>query len=327
MEKYRKEYTYQNTGVDLKSADILSKLLAMHLKSDNFNDFAGTFAHPALPGFRLVATTDGIGTKIMSLVERKMFNTMAQDLVAMNLNDLICAGAKPLFFLDYLAVHKLEPEILSGFIEELNNLLCRYDCALLGGETSEMPDFIKENVFDAAGFMVGLVKEDEIPNRQNISAGDIVIGLKSSGIHSNGFSLVRKLYADRKLNDEEFIKTLAPTEIYAESILKICAEKLVLGLANITGGGILSNIKRAVPNGFCAVLDKTSLPKLPVFNLLSHFVAEDEMYRTFNMGAGFCIIAKQKNVQRVLEIAKNHNPFIFGYIEKSETAAGARFND
>lgn len=321
------KYTYKNAGVDLENSHVLSNILFRGIKSSAFKDFAGTYTLPVLPGYRLVATTDGIGTKIMPLAERKMFKTMAQDLVAMNINDLICMGAKPLFFLDYLAVHKLEPEVLADFIKELNALLARYNCAFLGGETSEMPDFIKENVFDAAGFMTGLVKEDEIPDKKNIKAGDVVIGLKSNGVHSNGFSLVRKLYSDNMISEDEFLQTLAPTAIYADCVLELCAKKLALGLANITGGGILANLKRAVADGFCAVLNKNALPDIEVFNALGRHILEDEMYRTFNMGAGFCVITKEENLNTVLEITKCHNPFVFGYIEKAGKLSGARFED
>lgn len=318
-------YTYKNSGVDLESSKLLTKLLVSKFKSQNFNNFAGIFKLQNLDGYCLTATTDGIGTKIIPLIEKKMFKTMAIDLAAMNLNDIICTGAKPLFFLDYIALNKLNPDEVSNFIEELNLVLNSHNCTLLGGETSEMGDFIQKGLFDAAGFLVGLVKEENLIKKENVRENDVIIGLKSSGVHSNGFSLIRKLNNDGLLSDTDFTKTLAPTRIYAKEILEICDKKLISSLANITGGGILSNIERAIPDGLCAVLDKNSIPKSDIFNTLKKYINEDEMYRTFNMGAGFCIIAKEKNVDEILETVKIHSPFVFGTVEKSKDGTKARF--
>lgn len=287
-------YTYKNSGVDLESSNLLTKFLVSKLKSENFNNFAGIYKLPNLEGYCLAATTDGIGTKIIPLIEKKMFKTMAIDLAAMNLNDIVCTGAKPLFFLDYLALNKLEPELIANFLEELNSTLNQYGCALLGGETSELGDFIQHKMFDAAGFLVGLVKEEDLLKKENVKENDVIIGLKSSGVHSNGFSLIRKLKKDHCLSEEEFNKTLTPTTIYTKEILNICKKKLASALANITGGGILSNIERIIPDGLCAVLNKNAIPKLEIFKTLNQFIKEDEMYRTFNMGVGFCIIADKK---------------------------------
>lgn len=321
------KFTYKDSGVNLENAEKLSKMLSFGLKSDNFRDFAGLFAHPALPEYLLCATTDGIGTKILPLIERKMFKTMAEDLVAMNLNDLITTGAKPLFFLDYLATNKLEVDVVSSFLKELNDVLKRYNCVLLGGETSEMGDFIGKNTFDAAGFLVGLVKNEKLLSKNNVKENDVIIGLKSSGVHSNGFSLVRKLYSLGLLNEDVFLKTLAPTVIYADEILKAADEGLISACANITGGGILSNVKRAVPDGFQAVLDKKALPEIEVFKILKNFVDEDEMYRTFNMGAGFCVFSGKENLPALFEILKPHSPFVFGRVERGENGERARFSD
>lgn len=322
-----RDYTYKNSGVDLENSKLLSNILISKFKSQNFNNFAGIFKLPNFEGYYLAGTTDGIGTKIIPLIKHKMFKVMAQDLAAMNLNDLICTGAKPLFFLDYLAANRLEPDIVSNFLEELNNILNRYNCALLGGETSELGDFIQKDLFDAAGFLIGLVKEEDLLKPQNVKENDVVIGLKSSGIHSNGFSLIRKLYDDKLLSDSEFIKALSPTTIYAKEILDLCDKKLVSNLANITGGGILSNIERAIPEGLCAVLDKNVLPDIEIFNIIKKYVKKDEMYRIFNMGAGFCIICNSKNVDEILKITKKYDPFIFGTIEKSKNGKKAVFKE
>lgn len=312
------EYSYQKSGVHLKNAEMLAQILSCQFQSANFQNFAGLFESPALPEYYFAATTDGIGTKIIPLIERKMYRTIALDLAAMNLNDLACVGAKPLFFLDYIAANKLNPKEVSKFVSELHYVLKTFNCVLIGGETSELGDFIPKGLFDAAGFAVGLVKKENLIPKKNVKAGDVVIGLKSAGVHSNGFSLVRKLYADKKINEEEFIKTLAPTEIYTNEILEMCNNGLVSGLANITGGGILSNLERAIPDGLMAVLDKTQLPQIEVFQILNKFISTDEMFHTFNMGAGFCIIADSKNVEAVMQIAQLYSPFIFGEIKRAE---------
>jgi len=190
------KYSYKNSGVHLENAEILSKMLALGLCSQNFSNFAGIFEHRALPEYYFAGTTDGIGTKIIPLIEKGLYRTIALDLAAMNLNDLICTGAKPLFFLDYLATNVLNPKEVSKFITELNSVLKAYNCALIGGETSELGDFIKKGLFDVAGFAVGLVKKADLISKEKVCEGDIVIALKSSGVHSNGFSLIRKLYND-----------------------------------------------------------------------------------------------------------------------------------
>ncbi len=318
-------YTYKNSGVNLENSKLLSNLLISKFKSQNFNNFAGIYKLQNLDGYCLTATTDGIGTKIIPLIEKKMFKTMAQDLAAMNLNDIICTGSKPLFFLDYLALNKLEPELISNFLEELNKILTAHGCTLLGGESSELGDFIKEGQFDAAGFLVGIVPERNLLKPENVKENDIVIGLKSSGIHSNGFSIIRKLYNDKILSNDEFTKTLVPTKIYVNEVLELCNKKLAKNLANITGGGILSNIERAIPEGLCAVLDKNSIPKPEIFNILEKYIEKDEMYRIFNMGAGFCIICDKENIDEILKIVKIHEPFIFGTIEKSKNGKKAVF--
>lgn len=313
-----RKYSYKKSGVHLKNAQMLTDMLSCNLQSANFNNFAGIFEHPALPEYYFAGTTDGIGTKIIPLIERKLYKTIAIDLAAMNLNDLICTGAKPLFFLDYIAANILNPEEISNFITELNIILKSYNCTLIGGETSELGDFIKKEMFDAAGFAVGLVHKAKLIKKENVEENDIIVGLKSTGVHSNGFSLIRKLYNDGCLTEEDFIKSLAPTAIYVNEILQLCDEGIISSLANITGGGILSNLQRAVPDGLQAKLNKNTLPKIEIFETINKIVDTDEMFRTFNMGAGFCIITKEKYLKKVLEITKIHSPFIFGVIKKAK---------
>ncbi len=320
-----KKYTYKDSGVNLQNTETLSGLLFSGLQSPNFSNFAGIFEHPVLPEYYFAGTTDGIGTKIIPLLERGLYRTIALDLAAMNLNDLICTGAKPLFFLDYLATNVLNPNEVSNFIKELNSVLRLYNCALIGGETSELGDFIKKGLFDVAGFAVGLVKKANYISKENVHEGDVVIALKSSGMHSNGFSLVRKLFNDGLLSEDEFLKTLEPTVIYVNEILELCDRGLVTGLANITGGGILSNLERTIPDGLCARLNQDVLPEIDVFEALKRNVGADEMLRTFNMGAGFCVITRPENVEKVLEITKRYSPFVFGAVEKSYDGTKAAF--
>lgn len=312
------KYTYKASGVNLKSAEMLSGLLFSGLKSSNFKNFAGIFSHPALSGYSLAATTDGIGTKIIPLIENGLYETMACDLAAMNLNDLACVGAKPLFFLDYIAVNTIDAEGIAKFIGELNSVLSRYNCVLLGGETSELGNFIKEGLFDAAGFAVGLVNDTNSIDKNNVCKDDVVIALKSTGAHSNGFSLIRKLYNDGRINKDEFLKTLAPTAIYTNEILELAENRLAAAFANVTGGGILSNLARVIPDGLTAILSKKSLPKLETFEIIKKFVEDDEMYRAFNMGAGFCIVTKPENVSEIMDITKIWSPFVLGHIEESK---------
>ncbi len=324
------KYTYEKSGVNLNNAGLLSKMLVNRLNSPNFSNFAGIFEHPALPDYLFAATTDGIGTKIIPLLRRKMYKTIAIDLAAMNLNDLACVGAKPLFFLDYIAANTLNPVEISDFIAELNNVLKPYDCALIGGETSELGGFIKDGAFDVAGFVVGLVSKAYTIKNNTTSEADVVIGLKSSGVHSNGFSLVRKLYSDCKLSEADFLKALEPTVIYVNEVLKLCEKWLVSGLCNVTGGGILSNLERCIPDGYRAVLSKKALPKIEIFETIAQYADEEEMFRTFNMGAGFCIVAKEKDVDEIFDITKAYSPFVFGRIEKlkeGNDSARAEFED
>lgn len=310
------KYSYKKSGVCLENSAILSNMLFCGLNSANFSNFAGLFEHPALPEYYLAGTTDGIGTKIIPLIERKLYKTIAQDLAAMNLNDLVCTGAKPLFFLDYIAANILDPNEISNFILELNNVLKIYNCLLIGGETSEMGDFIKKGAFDAAGFAVGLVQKVKLIKKENIKENDVIVALKSTGVHSNGFSLIRNLYKDGCLSEEDFTKSLIPTAIYVNEVLKLCDKELVSGLANITGGGILSNLERIIPEGFQAQLDRSTLPEIEIFKTINNFTDTEEMFRTFNMGAGFCIICKESNLKSVLDITKVHSPFVFGAVKK-----------
>lgn len=322
-----KNYTYEKSGVSLKNAGKLNKILSKNFGCENIQKFAGILDLPEFEGYSLAAATDGIGTKIIPLYKRKMFNTMARDLAAMNLNDIVCTGAKPLLFLDYIATNTLNPKEISTFILELRSVLKQYNCTLLGGETSEMGNFIQKGAFDAAGFAVGIIKNENAIKPENVRKDDIVIGLKSTGAHSNGFTLIRKLYEDKKLTEVEFTESLAPTEIYANEIVKITGKNLATGLANITGGGILENLKRTIPKGLTAILNRKALPEINIYNAIEKFTDKEEMFGTFNMGAGFAVITRPENLDENLKILEKFSPFIFGKIENAKDDKKCKFKN
>lgn len=305
---------YEQAGVSITKANILKTLIQKEIKSENIGMFAGIYEHPVLPDYYLVGCTDGIGTKIIPLIKYDLIEIAAIDLIAMNLNDMICLGASPLFFLDYFATHSLDVEVASRFIKTLKNELKKHNCILLGGETSELNELIKTGHFDVGGFAVGLVKKDKMLRKENVKEGDVVIGLKSSGPHSNGYTLIRKLHKQELLSDEELKETLKPTHIYITEILKLCEEKAIKACSNITGGGIPGNLERIIPNGLCAEVSVENIPQNPIFKKLEDLIGSEEAYKTFNMGVGMCVIASPDKVKEVIEICKTFEPFIFGNI-------------
>lgn len=305
---------YEDAGVSIQAGDMLTEILNKEVKSDNIGNFAGLYEHPYIPEYFLVGCTDGVGTKVIPLAKRKLIDTIAIDLIAMNLNDLICTGAKPMFFLDYFATNKLDVEITSKFVIALKNELAKYDCTLLGGETAELGDLVKKGHFDVGGFMVGIVRKDSVLKRENVQENDVVIALKSSGPHSNGFSLIRALNDNWDLEDDLFALALEPTYIYAKEINEIVEKNLAHACANITGGGIEGNLIRSIPEGKCAVVDKSKILKQPLFEKLEKLVGEAEAYKTFNMGVGFCIIAPEANAGEIMQICEKYEPTIIGNV-------------
>lgn len=308
------KYTYLESGVDIKKADELTSVIKNMVKTSRIGNFAGIFEHPVFDDYYLAACTDGIGTKIIPLIEKKDTKTIANDLFAMNLNDLICVGAKPLFFLDYIALNRLDTDFVSMFLKDLNLILQKYSCTLLGGETSELGNLIARGYFDAAGFLVGVVKKEKLIDKKNVCQGDVIIGLKSSGAHSNGFTLIRKLRQEGMLSDELFNASLEPVKIYSDIVYKLNEKGLIHSLANITGGGIESNLHRAVPENFNIKSDFNKIPKSPLFEKLKELTGVAEAYRTFNMGAGFCLVVASENVHEVLDRAADYEPFVFGEV-------------
>lgn len=308
------KYTYLNSGVDVFGADMLVKNIKGIVKKQTIGDFAGLFEHPIFEDYYLAACTDGVGTKIIPLIKKRDTKTIANDLFAMNINDLVCCGAKPLFFLDYIALNKLDVDLVSNLVGELNKVLEKYSCTLLGGETSELGDLILKNNFDISGFLVGAVKKDKLIDKNNVKKGDMVIALESSGAHSNGFSLIRKLYKDGLLSDDLFEKSLAPVRIYYDTVQKLNDKKLVKSCANITGGGILANLERSIPKGLGLKADYGKIKLTPLFKRLLELVGEKEAYSTFNMGVGFCVVCSPCDLDEVIKICTDYNPFILGEV-------------
>ena len=272
----------------------------------------------------LVSGTDGVGTKLKIAFETGKYDTVGIDCVAMCVNDILCHGAKPLFFLDYLACGKLDSDVSSEIIKGVADGCLQAGASLIGGETAEMPGFYTVGEYDIAGFAVGAVEEEEIVNGSDIEEGNAIIALSSSGPHSNGFSLIRKLFVDLNEvyeNKRIWEHLLTPTKIYVKSIQKLMESVKINGMAHITGGGLIENVPRTIPDGFCANIDKK---KVEVPSIFKHEyfkkVTEDELWGTFNMGVGFIVIVKKEDAEKTIGILKENgeNAYEIGYISKGE---------
>lgn len=272
----------------------------------------------------LVSGTDGVGTKLKIAFETGKYDTVGIDCVAMCVNDILCHGAKPLFFLDYLACGKLDSDVSSEIIKGVADGCLQAGASLIGGETAEMPGFYTVGEYDIAGFAVGAVEEEKIVNGSDIEEGNAIIALSSSGPHSNGFSLIRKLFADLNEvyeNKKIWEHLLTPTKIYVKSIQKLMESVKINGMAHITGGGLIENVPRTIPEGFCANIDKKKVEIHPIFKH-DYFkkVTEDELWGTFNMGVGFIVIVKKEDAEKTIGILKENgeNAYEIGYISKGE---------
>lgn len=272
----------------------------------------------------LVSGTDGVGTKLKIAFETGKYDTVGIDCVAMCVNDILCHGAKPLFFLDYLACGKLDSDVSSEIIKGVADGCLQAGASLIGGETAEMPGFYTVGEYDIAGFAVGAVEEEEIVNGSNIEEGNAIIAISSSGPHSNGFSLIRKLFVDLNEvyeNKRIWEHLLTPTKIYVKSIQKLMESVKINGMAHITGGGLIENVPRTIPDGFCANIDKKKVEIHPIFKH-DYFkkVTEDELWGTFNMGVGFIVIVKKEDAEKTIGILKENgeNAYEIGYISKGE---------
>ena len=281
----------------------------------------------------LVSGTDGVGTKLRLAFLMDKHDTVGIDCVAMCVNDIICGGAKPLFFLDYIACGKNVPERMEAIVKGVCDGCIQSGAALIGGETAEMPGFYPEDEYDLAGYVTGVVDKDKIIDNETMEEGDVVIALPSSGVHSNGFSLVRKVFdvenADIKspvpeLGGKSIGETLlTPTRIYVKPVLKLIDEVQVKGISHITGGGFYENIPRSIPDGLCAKIDKASVKVLPIFDLIAKTggITERDMFNTFNMGVGMSIVVKSEDAEKALQILKDagEEPYIIGEIVKGES--------
>ncbi len=270
----------------------------------------------------IVSSTDGVGTKIEIANKIKKFDTIGIDLVAMCVNDLIVQGAKPLFFLDYIAISKIETKkvkkILNGIIKG-----CKLaECSLLGGETAEMPGTYAKNKFDLAGFAVGAVEKKNLLTKDKIKSNDVVMAVPSSGLHSNGFSLVRSVLKKKRILPNNIKKELIkPTKIYVKELNKLNNKKLINGCANITGGGLIENIIRVIPHNLCLNINLSKIKTKPIFKWLkNNNIKDSEMIKTFNCGVGFCLIINKKNINKIKQaFSKEFQPYEIGYISKDKS--------
>ena len=316
---------YELSGVDVTAGYEAVRLMREHVKRTNIpgvlgglGGFGGMFELD--DGHVLVAGTDGVGTKLKLAFTLNKHDTVGIDCVAMCVNDVLCCGARPLFFLDYVAVGKNVPERVAEIVKGVAEGCVQSGCALIGGETAEMPGFYPVDEYDIAGFCVGIVERSKILDSHNVKAGDVVIALPSSGVHSNGFSLVRRLIDGQDLNAyiPELGRTLGeelltPTRIYVRDVLPVISR--VKTIAHITGGGFYENIPRALPEGLCAKIELSRVRTLPVFELLMNMgsIERDEMYHVFNMGVGMVIIAESDEL--VNELAGS---YVIGEVVKGE---------
>lgn len=333
--------SYKAAGVDItagyKAVDLMKSHIARTKTSgvmSGIGGFGGLFGLDLsdIKNPVLVSGTDGVGTKLKMAFLMDKHDTVGIDCVAMCVNDIICCGAKPLFFLDYIAVGKNIPEKVASIVSGVADGCVQAGCALIGGETAEMPGFYPEDEYDLAGFSVGVTDRDKILDNKTVKEGDIIIGLKSSGVHSNGFSLVRKIFdvenKDIKspvdfLGGKSIGETLlTPTKIYVKPMCALFEKITVKAVSHITGGGFYENIPRSIPKGFGAKIDKSALQILPIFTLLQKEgnIPERDMFNTFNMGIGMSVIVDKNDADKALEILRENgeDAYIIGEIEKSD---------
>ena len=267
-----------------------------------------------------MSSTDGVGTKIEIANELKKFDTIGIDLVAMCVNDLIVQGAKPLIFLDYISINKLDLKKLKSVMKGIVKGCKISGTDLVGGETAEMPGTYDKDKFDIAGFSVGIVDEKKILNKKKVKKNNIILAVPSSGVHSNGFSLIRYILKKKKINlkKNNFLKTelLKPTKIYVKEILKLIKKNFINGCANITGGGISDNVKRIIPNGLCGEINLSKIKTKKIFKWIKNQnLTDKEMLKTFNCGVGFCLIINPKNLNKIGKFFdKDFKPYVIGKI-------------
>ncbi|MDR2444094.1 MAG: phosphoribosylformylglycinamidine cyclo-ligase [Deltaproteobacteria bacterium] len=327
--------SYKDAGVDIDAGNEAVRLITPMAQStfdsrvlNDIGAFSGLYGLGSLQlkDPVLVSSTDGVGTKLKVAIMANRHNTVGIDLVAMSVNDVLTQGAKPLFFLDYLAMGKIEPEKVALLVSGVTSGCRQAGCALLGGETAEMPGFYQEGDYDMAGFAVGVVEREAIIDGTNIALGYKLIGLPSTGLHSNGFSLARKIIFDKmalSIDSPLFDSTVAdvlltPTKIYVQSILAVLKRHQIHGLVHVTGGGIIENLPRVLPYGCQAVLYSKSWTRKPIFDYLAEHgnLSTNELYRTFNMGIGMILVVAPKDLNDIMAILDDHgeHPALIGSI-------------
>ena len=345
--------TYLDAGVDVEAGNQLIKNIKQRVERTftpgvlgSLGGFSGLYS---LAGHNmkepvLVSSTDGVGTKIRFAVLLNEHRQIGQDCVAMSVNDVVAQGARPLFFLDYIAVGKLDHDHIESIIHGISEACEASGCALIGGETSEMSSFYGDGNYDLAGFAVGIVAREQCVTGESIEAGDIVLGLPSSGLHSNGYSLVRRIVLEHKqIPLDTYIdvlgrtigeEVLEPTKLYVKPILPLLEENLVKGMAHITGGSFYDNIPRILPEGLGVMINSDAWPVLPIFRLLQEWghVESKEMYHTFNMGIGMVLVVKPELVERVVEVLETEHEKVYsiGIVTEGDgevTIVGEAFHD
>ena len=348
----KKSWTYKEAGVDIDAGAKEVELIKESVKETyidgvlgDLGGFGGLFSlkqewsdEPVL-----VSGTDGVGTKLRLAIDLGIHDTIGQDCVAMSVNDVLVQGAKPLFFLDYIATGKLEPKLMADIVKGVANACKESGCALLGGETAEMAGFYQEGDYDVAGFAVGIVDRKNLITGETISEGDVILGIPSTGIHSNGYSLVRQLakenHWDLKKVYPDFDKSLGevlltPTRLYPKVVLPLLSHIDIKGMVHITGGGFYENIPRILPEGTAVVIDGDSWPVLPIFPFLKKEgnIDAHEMYRTFNCGIGMLLILNQEDADKAMDILSEQGEKIYriGYVTKGKkevTITGGLFHE
>ena len=341
MHSNSKSEAYAQAGVDITAGYKAVELMKAHVartvisnKSSDIGGFGGLFVLDItdMPHPVLVSGTDGVGTKLKLAFLMDKHDTVGIDCVAMCVNDVICCGAKPLFFLDYIACGKNYPEKIAAIVGGVAEGCVQSGCELIGGETAEMPGFYPIDEYDLAGFTVGAVDRSKVINNKLMCEGDVVIAIPSSGVHSNGFSLVRKVFdvenCDLKSPLEELggkslgETLLTPTKIYVKPMLALMKEVTVKGVSHITGGGFYENIPRSIPDGLGAKIDKSAVRVLPIFKLIEKVggITERDMYNTFNMGVGMSVVVAKEDAERALKILKanGEDAYLIGEIINSD---------
>ena len=325
--------TYKKSGVNIKLADRFVNYIAniskknvqkkkKYLNEDNIGAFGSTFdiSKIKIKDPLIVSSTDGVGTKLDLANKFNKFDSIGIDLVAMCVNDLIVQGAKPLFFLDYIAVGKIKFNKMKKIINGIVKGCDISDCSLVGGETAEMPGIYDKDKFDLAGFSVGIVSKKKLLGKHRVKEKDVILAIPSSGIHSNGYSLVRSVLKNKVITNKLKKDLLKPTKIYTKEVLSLTKKNLINSAAHITGGGLIDNISRSIPKNLCLNLDLGKIKTIRIFKWLkSNNISEKEMLKTFNCGVGFCLIINNKNFKKIERyFSKEFKPYIIGKITRGK---------